>query len=58
MIDRNEAQQRSILHQGDSDIERSLAKGDLFYQGTRLLFGWDLDMAADTTATFSLSLHL
>ncbi|PKL06845.1 MAG: hypothetical protein CVV53_02230, partial [Spirochaetae bacterium HGW-Spirochaetae-9] len=58
IIDKHEIQQHQHLPQGDSEIERSLAKGDLFYQGTRLLFGWDLSLAADTTAAFSLSLHI
>ena len=58
MLDRHETKHLSLLQHGDSDMERSLGKADTFYQGTRLLFGWDLDMAADTTATFSLSLHL
>lgn len=34
------------------------AKGEIFYQGTAMLFGWDVQIPPDSAKVFSLSLHL
>jgi len=57
MMDRLESPQIIRLHDGHMNSESSAGKGETFYQGTRMLFGWDTEMAADSSATFSLSLH-
>lgn len=57
-IDRLETPQMLRLHDGHMNPEASQGRGEAFYQGTRMLFGWDVNMPADSNATFSLSLHL
>ncbi|MCE5255432.1 MAG: hypothetical protein LLF89_01130, partial [Spirochaetaceae bacterium] len=32
--------------------------GETFYQGTSMLFGWDLEIPPDATRNLSLSFHL
>lgn len=57
VMDRLETPQIIRLHDGHLNSETSPGKGEAFYQGTHMLFGWDTEMTADSSATFSLSLH-
>jgi len=34
------------------------AQGEVLYQGSRIFFGWDLELQPDSVASFSLSLHI
>jgi hypothetical protein len=57
-MDRLAAPELLRLHDGrPEEDDAGTAKGELCYQGTRMLFGWDATMPADSSATFSLSLH-
>ena len=57
-IDRLDTPQMLRLHDGHMDSDAAMGNGEVFYQGTRMLFGWDLDIGADSAVALSLSLHL
>jgi alpha-amylase len=45
------------LQAGQLETAPSGPAGETLYQGTKLLFGWDLDLSPDTSASIALSLH-
>ena len=57
-LDKLDTPQILKLHDGPMDSDANRIDGEVLYQGTRMLFGWDVDMPADSMARFSLSLHL
>lgn len=57
-LDRLDSLQLRRLYGGSKEVESPACGGDIFYQGTRLFFGWDVVLPADSSAVFSLSLHL
>ena len=57
-MDRLETPQILRLHDRPLNPDPALGNGEVFYQGTRMLFGWDSVMPPDSSARFSLSLHL
>jgi hypothetical protein len=46
------------LHDKHINPETSPGTGEMLYQGTGMLFGWDVVIPPDSAACFSLSLHL
>jgi len=58
MIDNFETPQLLRLHDSHLDPDNGTGHCEIFYQGSRLLFGWDVVMPADSLASFSLSLHM
>ncbi len=57
-LDKLDTAQILKLHDGPMGSEAGKIDGEVLYQGTKMLFGWDVDMPADSLARFSLSLHL
>jgi len=58
LIDHFDTPQLLRLHDSHLDAEGVPGCCETFYQGSRLLFGWDILMPADSLALFSLSLHM
>jgi alpha-amylase len=58
-IDKLDTPQILRLHDGHVGPDAcAWGSGEVFYQGTKLTFGWDVTLASDSAASFSLSLHL
>ena len=58
VIDRFGTPQLTRLHNSHLNAESDAGSGETFYQGSRLMFGWDVMMPADSATSFSLSLHM
>lgn len=56
-IDRLDTAPILRLQAGQLETSPSGPSGEALYQGTRLLFGWDIALAPDASACASLSLH-
>jgi hypothetical protein len=39
-------------------VDAHAPREEVFYQGTKIQIGWDLDLRADSSTIVSLSLHL
>ncbi|MCE1196818.1 hypothetical protein LWX53_10015, partial [bacterium] len=56
-IDRLDTPPILLLQAGQLETASARAAGEALYQGTRLLFGWDIALAPDSSTCLSLSLH-